>query len=54
MRKNKIAAAFLIISMICLSMFSASATAFYDVADDFWAAPYITSLGLRRRIFYAE
>ncbi len=47
MRKNKIAAAFLIISLICLSMFSAYATAFYDVADDFWAAPYITSLEAR-------
>ena len=47
MRKYKIAAAFLIISLICLSMFSASATAFYDVADDFWAAPYITSLEAR-------
>ena len=33
--------------LMCLGSFSAYATSFYDVPDDFWAAPYITNLESR-------
>lgn len=32
---------------MCFGSFSAYATSFYDVPDDFWAAPYITNLESR-------
>lgn len=47
MRKSRIAAFAAVILLICFGFVSVSATAFYDVPDDYWAAPYITSLESR-------
>ncbi len=47
MRKRKILAGLLVAALLCLSLLPVSASAFYDVADDFWAAPYISNLESR-------
>ena len=47
MRKRRIAAFAAVLALLCSGCISAFATAFYDVPDDLWAAPYITSLESR-------
>ncbi len=47
MRKSRIAAFAAVLLLICFSFSAVSAAAFYDVPDDYWAAPYITSLESR-------
>ena len=47
MIKKNFAAFILILSIFCFGGVSVQAAAFYDVPDDFWAAPYISNLESR-------